>query len=100
MTLINHFEAIRLEHIVCSVYNCDHCGLGGLASAGIFEKQPFLAAALALSPAYQEQKEIREIEQFFDYYKTVFDYPDENLTDEELKNYISKLSDLVQKYCK
>lgn len=100
MTLINHFEAIRLEHIVCSVYDCDRGGIGGLANSDTFEKQPFLAAVLSLSPAYQKQTEIKEIEQFFDYYKTVFDYPDENLTDEELKNYISKLSELVQRYCK
>lgn len=51
MTLINHFEATRLENIVCSVYNCKRGGLGGLANADIFEKQPFLAAVVSLSPA-------------------------------------------------
>lgn len=100
MILINHFEAIRLEHIVSSVYSCHHGGIGGLASADLFEKQPFLAAILSLAPVYLNQDENKEIEQFFDYYKTVFDYPNENLTEEELENYISQLSELVQTYCK
>jgi len=71
MTIINHSEALRLEDIVCNVYNCGRCGIGGLASADKFEKQPFLAAILSLSPIYMNQKENKEIEQFFDYYKTV-----------------------------
>jgi len=37
MTIINHSEALRLEDIVCNVYNCGRCGIGGLASADKFE---------------------------------------------------------------
>lgn len=94
MTIINHFEAIRLENIVCRVYNCKPGGIGGLASARLFEKQPFSAAVLSLSPFYFKQDKNEEIEQFLSYYETVFDYPDENLTDKELKNYIDQLSEI------
>ena len=43
MTLINHFEAVRLEHIVCNVYNCERGGIGRMANADIFEDQPTLS---------------------------------------------------------
>jgi len=96
--LISHYDGIRLEHIVCKIYSCEMGGVGRLVLADGFMKDPFLAAILALSPVYLHKDKVNEIEDFFCYYKIVFEYPEENLTDEVTDEFIDKLEKLVKKY--
>lgn len=91
--------AISLEHIVCKVYGCSQLGVGGLANANVIARNPLLAAALALSPAYLQQEKIDEIENFFYRYEVMFSHPDDNpMDDDAWQEYVSTLRSLVNKY--
>lgn len=47
---MNHNQAIELERIVRSVYDCDRAGMGGYIDADNFSSNPFDAALIALAP--------------------------------------------------
>lgn len=50
---MNHNQAIELERIVRSVYDCDRGGMGGYIDADNFSFNPFDAALIALAPLWK-----------------------------------------------
>ena len=98
---ISHIEAYEIETLVSKAMNCNKSELGGIVSADWFEKRPFDAAIICITKLYRKdlsQSQINEVNDFINTWKTVFDYPDENLNYtvavyiNELKNLINQLS--------
>lgn len=77
-----HFDGVELEHTVLDIYQKDHSGaFGGFITADHFERDPFLAAVLALAPLYYKNSNEnieKKLGDFLSKWKTIFDYPDEN----------------------
>ena len=97
--MINHDEAISLEHIVRRVYNCERFGVMGIANADYLERNPLDAAIVIFAPLYREQREISEIDEFIDQYRCIFNYPEDYTYNEEtVENYIEGLRSLVDIY--
>ena len=102
MFRITHGEAIELESQVRRLYNCDRFGVSGLANADRFESHPMDAAIVVISYIYAKELQHSETEynDFLSKYDTIFNYPDENDTKHEVRNYINELSRIVDKYIK
>lgn len=100
MFRVTHNEAMELEHQVRRLYGCDRAGVSGLADADHFESRPIDAAIMVVS--YIHAKELHysetEYEEFLSKYDTIFRYPDENDAKNEVENYISELSEIIDKY--
>lgn len=60
---MNHNQAIELERIVRSVYDCDRAGMGGYIDADNFSSNPFDAALIALAPLWKNDSD-RQVENF------------------------------------
>ena len=97
---IDHGQAISLEHIVRNVFNCDRFGLSGLADADHLSHHPFDAATIIISALYATGRVTnqREFEEFICRYSDVFDYPEENLNDTILEQYIDDLRSIANQY--
>ena len=89
---INHGDAITLETIVRSVFNCDRAGMGGYIDADHFESEPFDAALIALAPLWQKA-DGHEIEDFLFKWKHIL-RTDNNETD-DISAYIEELDNIV-----
>ena len=59
---IQHSQAVQLERIVRTVFNCDRAGMGGYIDADYFESKPFDAALIAIAPLWNDDnaKEVGE----------------------------------------
>lgn len=49
--------AIRIEHILRNVFECDRGGLGGIVNSDYIRKNPFAAMVAALAFIYKESNE-------------------------------------------
>lgn len=99
MGMINHREAISLEHIVRRVYNCERFGVMGVANSDHLERHPMDAAIVIFAPLYQEQKVIEDIDSFIDEYSCIFNFhEDYEYNEQTVNNYIEGLRRLVDKY--
>lgn len=100
MFRVTHNEAIELEHQVRRLYGCDRAGVSGLADADHFESRPMDAAIMVVSYIHAKGLHYSETEydEFLSKYDTIFRYPDENDAKNEVENYISELSEIVDKY--
>lgn len=100
MFIINHSDAIELEHQVRRLYGCDRGGVSGMADADNFERNPFRAAIMVVS--YIHAKDLQdsetEYDEFLHRYEVIFTYPEENDAAREVRNYIRDLSKIVSKY--
>lgn len=100
MTKIDHGDAITLEGIIRRLYNCDRFGISGYADADHLESNPLDAATLVIAPLYYTGKVTNQLEfdSFLAKYDCIFGYPEENLTQESVEEYISDLESIVKKY--
>lgn len=100
MFSINHNDAINLEHQVRRLFKCDRCGVSGLADADNFESNPLDAAIMVISYIHAKglQASETQYDEFLCKYETIFKYPEENNASEEVSNYISELSDIIERY--
>ena len=59
---IQHSQAVQLERIIRTVFNCDRAGMGGYIDADHFESKPFDAALIAIAPLWNDDnaKEVGE----------------------------------------
>ena len=100
MFRIKHSDALRLENLVCRLFECDRTGVSGLADADHFESHPMDAAIMVI--AYIHAKKLQDSEtqydEFLSKYDTIFTYPDENNAQDEVQHYIDHLAKLVEKY--
>ena len=100
MFRIKHSDALRLENLVCRLFECDRTGVSGLADADHFESHPMDAAIMVI--AYIHAKKLQDSEtqydEFLSKYDTIFTYPDENNAQDEVHNYIDDLAKIVEKY--
>lgn len=100
MFRINHNHAIELEHQVRRLFNCDRCGVSGLADADNFEGSPLDAAIMVVSYVHAKglQSSETQYDEFLCKYKTIFEYPEENDASNEVENYINDLAAIVEQY--
>ena len=100
MLKINHNDAIKLEHQVRRLYNCDRAGISGMADADYFEGNPIQAAVLVVAYVYARRLENGpyQYDEFLHKYETIFKYPEENDFDNEVKKYVSELKEIVEQY--
>ena len=100
MFRIKHSDALRLENLVCRIFECDRTGVSGLEDADHFESHPMDAAIMVI--AYIHAKKLQDSEtqydEFLSKYDTIFTYPDENNAQDEVQNYIDDLAKIVEKY--
>ena len=52
--------AIRLEHILRKIFECDQCGFGGVVNADYIRKSPFASMVAALACIYKESNEAKQ----------------------------------------
>lgn len=52
MFKIEPFDALKLEHLVCNVFDCNYGGIAGLVTATHFENRPIDAAIFIVSYIY------------------------------------------------
>lgn len=100
--IISHNDAITLERIVRRVYNCDRSGVSGMVDADYFDEKPIQAAVLVIAYLYARDmvQDPYLYDEFLHKYETIFDYPDENDIESEIKNYIVDLRSIVDGYFK
>ena len=100
MYRIQHSDAIALESIVRRLFNCDRAGVSGLADADNFESRPMDAAVMVVSYIHAKGLQISETQydEFLCKYDTIFNYPDEHDAANEVQNYITELSAIVDMY--
>ena len=99
MSMVNHMDAIALEHLIRRVYNCDRFGVMGIANADYLERNPLDAAIVIFAPLYREQNEIDNIDTFIEQYSCIFKFPSDYTYNAEIvENYIEGLRRLVDKY--
>ena len=91
---IKHGDAVVLEAIVRGVFNCERGGMCGLIDADHFEREPFDAAIIAIAPLWQKSNS-KEIGEFLFKWELVL--RDKDTKDENIKNYIDELRNLIDK---
>ena len=75
-----HFDGIILEHICSDVFSCDRGGMGGIINSDTFNHNPLLVSYLIIAKLYKNSKiQDQYIGDFINKWKTVFEYPDENV---------------------
>lgn len=100
MSIIPHEDSVSLEFTVRNVYGAKRFDMGGIINSDYFEKYPYGAALLALSPFYYQGILTKEISSFLEKYSLSFEYPNEiENINEFIKQYIEELDELV-KLCK
>ena len=99
---IDHNDAIELEYQIRRLYKCDRGGVSGMVDADCFQRNPVLAAQLAVAYVYAKglEKEPYAHEGFLYKYEVVFDHPDEYDITAEVKNYIAELRKIIDYYAK
>lgn len=97
---INHNDAIELEYQVRRLYKCDRGGVAGMAEADYFEENLIQTAVLVVFYIYANHLEsgIYQFDEFFNKYKMIFEYSDENNAVSEVRNYIQNLSLIIDQY--
>lgn len=99
MTLIKHDEAVRLERIVRKVFDCGLGGVMGIAEADYLESRPLDAALVIFAPLYRINKKNKDVEDFIEKYKFIFNISDDYKYDKNVvNNYIENLKKLVDEY--
>jgi hypothetical protein len=93
---ITHADAVALECTVRAVYRSEYGTFGGLIDADVIEKNPFLAAIIALAPFYHQAPN-ESIDNFISRWKTVFDYPEE-YKEYRYSTYKNELSLLIKSF--
>lgn len=92
MTL-THQDGIDLEYIVCEACDKQELRMGGVNTADVYERYPYLAAVICIGRLVTNANE-HEADKFVDKWKTVFEYPDENAT-YTFEQYAKELKELV-----
>ena len=96
---INHVTAIKLEHLVCEICECERFGICGIASASNFEVRPIEAAILCFAKLSQYPHKSKECtvkaENFLDKWHTIFEYPKEHPR-HTCEEYLSELEQAVK----
>ncbi|UWP59025.1 hypothetical protein [Ruminococcus gauvreauii] len=100
MFRINHNEAIELEDKVRRLYKCDRGVISGMADADYFESHPIQAAVLVVDYIHAKGLEASstQYDEFLCKYEAIFEYPEENDADQEIRNCIDELEDIVNQY--
>lgn len=100
MFRINHSEAIELEHIVRNLYQCNRGGVSGMADADYFEGHPIQAAVLVVAYIHAKGLETSstQYDEFLCKYESIFEHLEKNDVDQEIRNYIDELEDIVNQY--
>lgn len=57
----SHFLAVRIEHRLRSIFNCDRCGFGGLVDADVIERDPYNAFIYGLSAIYLKSSQSQKV---------------------------------------
>lgn len=98
MFSINHNDAIELEYIVRNVYGCDRGGVSGMVDADYFDDKPIQAAVLIVAYLYAKEmiSDANLYDEFLHRYEMIFDYPEENNADNEVRNYIEDLKKITK----
>ncbi len=90
---MNHNQAIELERIVRSVYDCDRAGMGGYIDADNFSSNPFDAALIALAPLWKNDSD-RQVENFLYKWDHII-RAEVSPSDDSVKSYIVELERIV-----
>ena len=91
---IKHDEALRLEHLVRSVFNCDRAGMGGYIDADHFESNPFDAALIAIALLWNTNNN-EEVGEFLFKWDNALRHNPQN--DVDIKFYINDLKKIIEK---
>lgn len=94
---MKHDNKKRLETIVRRVYGCHRGEAMCVAESDFLGSIPFAAALVTLVPLYKDNGNIEEVSQFIDYYSCINE--DEWKSEEIVEKYITRLNELVEKYC-
>lgn len=99
-TVIDQSSAVELEYQVRRLYHCDRSGVSGLAEADYLRKKPIQAAVLIVAYIYSHhlENDMYQYDEFLSKYETIFESPDEYDIETETRNYINKLSSIVEQY--
>lgn len=62
----SHNQAIRIEQILCKLFNCDRCDIGGMVNSDFIENNWFSCISLGLGKLADTKSE--EIENFLESY--------------------------------
>lgn len=102
MYTIPHRDAMRLESMVCKLFNCDRAGVSGLADAGHFESRPLDAAIMIVSYIHAKGLQVSETQYdgFLCEYNAIFTYPEKNDAVNKVQNYIEQLNEIVDNITK
>lgn len=95
---LDHQDAINLEYIVRSVFDCGRGGVMNIANADQLERKPMNAAIAIFAPLYFENRVLEDLSDFMDRYNCIFDYDDYEFNQETIDKYIYELKALVKKY--
>lgn len=100
MFVLNHNDAIELEHQVRRLFKCDRGGVSGLVDADNFESNPLDAAVMVVTYIHTKGLHISETQydEFLHKYGVIFKYSEENDAAHEVKNYIKDLKSIVESY--
>lgn len=100
MFRISHNNAIELEYLVGRLYRCERSGVSGMVDADYFEGHPIQAAVLVVAYIYANGLELDSLryDEFLTRYENIFEYPEENDMDIEVRNYLRELTEIVDQY--
>lgn len=73
MGIISHNDAITLELIVRTVYNCERFDIMNIANADTLEYNPISAVLVVFAPLYKYGQKNEQIDEFADIYSSLFD---------------------------
>lgn len=90
---MDHNQAIELERIVRSVYDCDRGGMGGYIDADNFSFNPFDAALIALAPLWKNDPD-RQVENFLYKWDHII-RAEVSPSDDSVESYIVELERIV-----
>lgn len=100
MFRISHNDAITLEHQVRRLFACERSGVSGMADADYLEGHPFHAAILIIAYVYANGLEGNDLQhnEFINKYEYVFGNSETDHPESKVKDYISELTTIVDKY--
>ena len=89
---IQHSQAVQLERIVRTVFNCDRAGMGGYIDADHCESKPFDAALIAIAPLWNDD-DAKEVGEFLFKWDEILRCNQEN--DIDIVLYINDLKRII-----
>ena len=96
MFALNRY-AFQIEITIRSVFNCDKCGLGGIADANFIEKQPFIAITAVLGNFYNklDSNTKNKVDKFIQDYYPEIGKSMEEIGEETIKNITKKFNNII-----